>query len=147
VSTIPAPASPQTPGPGSPATPPTPTTPVNLFKVLNLTGDDGGGDISFTLIIPGPGTVDVLGSVGFKQAGIASLPTLGSGRFAYTQHHLSFSAGGTDHIKVRPSGRGADVARRRHRTHHRLTINLVVTYTPTGGTSHTLIKHGLRLRF
>jgi hypothetical protein len=81
------------------------------------------------------------------QAGIASLPPLGSGRFAYTKHHLSFRAGGTYRVKVPPSGRGVDVSRRHHHTHQRLTINLVVIYTPKGGTPHTLSRHGLRLRF
>lgn len=138
--TVAAPTTPTTTTTPPPVTIPPP--PSNTFTFSHVkVGKDGS--VTFDITLPGPGSVDVLETLGHSSeiAGTRALIP-GAGRFVFSRLHLNRKGKGTVHkVRVVPNARGRSVVR-----HHRraLRINLWITFKPTGGRGHT--QHRLHLR-
>jgi hypothetical protein len=110
--------------------------PLNTFTVANVTAN-ANGTVTFNVTVPGPGTVGAYETAPKRE--FAIIPDDGpgapsAGRFEFASAAQSIGASGTTAITVTPTEKGAQLI-----AHHksRVTINLYVTYTPTGGTPST----------
>jgi hypothetical protein len=116
--------------------------PNNHFKVSRPT-THRNGTITFTVTVPGPGTIDVLATASnsnLARAAVRLQP--GPHRFAFARSHTTARRATTVHIRVTPNARGKRLVR-----HHtsRVGLNLWVSYTPTGGSYRSIAFPGLRL--
>ena len=141
------PPRPTSPGPTPIAAPPSHhpvhgRLPTNHFMRSRIkTGRNG--TLTFTVTVPGPGTVDVLATAwndNLARAAIRLRPA--PRRFVYAHSHLRARRATTLHLRVRPNARGRWLVR-----HHtfRVTLRLWISYTPRGGRSRTIGVRGLHL--
>jgi hypothetical protein len=110
--------------------------PSNKFSVIHIK-TQANGTITFQVVLPGPGTVDVLETAWLDNlASTASVLQPAPLRFADSRSHAALTGAGVFTLKVTPGSKG-----RRLVTHHRyrVTLRLWVQFTPTGGTT---AKHG-----
>jgi hypothetical protein len=135
-------AAPGNPPPNNP--PPGNTPPSNLFAILHLKGSGQHGVVTLDLVLPGPGTVDVLETAWNSTATAAAVYLQpGPRRYALARLHLTPGGGGVIHIRVPPGSKG----KRALKLHPGgIPINLWVTYQPTGGSPKTLARLNVRLR-
>jgi hypothetical protein len=121
-----------------------PGSPDNHFTLTRVKSR-GDGSIAFAVTVPGPGRIDVLETAGRSLVGShAALLAPGPGRFALVRSHTSIG-GGTKQMRVTPSAHLSSVIARWRRQHRAVTINLWVTYTPTGGSPRNVGKLGVLL--
>lgn len=125
--------------------PPTATA----FTVTGLEVSSSKGRMTFSVTVPLPGTIRVVETAssgaerrtpafGAKRRPAGSRP--GSGRFVFAVTTRAVTGAGTVGLSVRPTTRGARLVSR-HR--HQVRVNLYVTFTPTGGTAHTVPRLGV----
>lgn len=121
--------------------------PDNHFVILSLRPRASDGSVAFKLKLPGPGAVDVLETAAIAQAGgiratarAAALLQPAPGRFVFGRSHLAARAAGTISGVVRPSARGDRLVRHHH---GKVLIRFWVTYTPTGGSTFQVGRHGV----
>jgi hypothetical protein len=116
--------------------------PDDRFKILRLaTRPDG--TVTFTLKLPGRGTVDILETAWLDNfARIARRLDPAPRRFAFARKHLKVHASGLLAVTVAPNQRG-HVLIARHR--FQVLIRLWVSYRPAGGRQHNTGIYGLRL--
>jgi ABC-type phosphate transport system substrate-binding protein len=111
---------------GTPAPPPI----SNLFSLprKEISSKTGGATISVK--IPGPGTVELVGSANVSDSGKSRKPkkSIKVGRTV-----LTASQPGTYKLTLKPSG----AAMKQLRAKGKLKVNLKVTFTPTGGVAKT----------
>ena len=114
--------------------------PSNRFTVSHLK-ISAGGTMTFDLKLPGPGTVDVLGTAwNDNLATTASLLQPAAERFTFARHHQMAQRRGTILVTV---GANANGLRLIEHYRYRVVIRLAVSYTPSGGTQRNMIKYGL----
>jgi hypothetical protein len=116
--------------------------PSNAFALTNLHVSPAG-TVTFTVVLPGPGKLAVV------QRGILKTPARGTGvhkraprPFLAGRKNLTAGASGTIKVTV-PLNRSARQRLRRQR--NALTLQLSVTFTPTGGTARTVASGALRV--
>jgi hypothetical protein len=116
--------------------------PKNQFTVAHIhTHRDG--TITFTVAVPGPGTLDVLETAWDDNlAHAATLLQPAKDRFAYARKHVDLTDPGVIRVRVTPNRRGSRLVRRHTCP---VVIRLWVTYTPAGGASHIIGFYGLHL--
>jgi hypothetical protein len=101
------------------------------------------GTVTFSLTLPGPGTVDLLETAWIRdEAGAARALRPGPHRFVFASKHLSVHQKGRITVHVRPNGRGRHLLRH-HR--HPVRINLWITFTPSGGAPRQFGIFGLEV--
>jgi hypothetical protein len=124
-----------------------PTT--TAFTVTRLEVSSSKGQMTFSVTVPGPGTIKVIETassgaerrtqaVGAKRRSAGARP--GSGRFVFAVTTRAVTRAGTVTLAVRPTKRGTMLVSH-HR--HQVRVNLYVTYTPAGGTAHTVPRLGV----
>ena len=107
------------------------SSPNNHFKLSHKQLNPTTGVVKFDVAVPGAGTVKVLETM------------LNSGRqFDSGRAHASAHGKRTLHIKVNPNGRGLRLV---HHHQKLVSLQLVVTFTPSGGTPHS-VRFTLSLR-
>jgi 6-phosphogluconolactonase (cycloisomerase 2 family) len=110
--------------------------PSNEFTIAGKQGKPNG-DVVLSLEVPGPGTVDLLGTHD-DSAGTASwVPVPGVGRYATGTTTATANAAGTIKVTLRLNSaakRMMGYARRHGWSFH---IGIFVTYTPVGGSANT----------
>jgi hypothetical protein len=116
--------------------------PDDHFKILRL-ATRRDGTVTFTLKLPGRGTVDILETAWVDNFGrIARRLDPAPQRFAFARKHLTVRVAGLLHVTVAPNQRGqALIARHRYQ----VLIRLWVSYDPAGGRQHNTGIYGLRL--
>lgn len=118
------------PGAGSTPTvsssPPTP--PANAIRIVASKRNKRNGTITLTIAVPGPGKLGLTGSA--THAGKKHT----SGGSAVRAEQLDVSGAGTVTLQVIPAG-NAQVALK-HR--HKLSVRVLITFSPTGGTPRTI---------
>lgn len=123
---------------GSPATAgttgATQTTSSNAFKITDARGDPNG-TITFNVRVPGPGTIELLGThediIGTRAATLLLKP--GHDRFDWGRDTRAPATASTMKMVLRPDNAGKHLLAR-HRQHGwALHVCVWTTYTPTGG--------------
>jgi ABC-type phosphate transport system substrate-binding protein len=114
-------------GGGSTVQPPPPT---NLFSLPKKSISSKTGQATGTVKIPGPGKVELIGTANVPggKASRAYMKKIMVGKVT-----LTAGKAGTYNLTLKPSG----AAKKRLREKGKLTVNLQVTFTPTGGTANT----------
>ena len=107
--------------------------PDNRFTVTNISAVKSGV-LGFTLTVPGPGTISatVTGSV----AG-------GASRVVFAKLSKSFRAASTSHVSLPPVAQGLALIKQarghgKNTKHKKITLQLAIAYTPTGGIANAL---------
>lgn len=119
-----------------------PTPPSTAFTVGRVTATRGGV-VTFTILVPGPGTVDVLETIGRSVLLPRSVFTPGAGRAAFSRRTAPVARAGSVRLRLKPNARGLKALRRHH---GRVRLNLWVRFTPrgyaaaTGGRLHTAYR-------
>lgn len=116
--------------------------PSNKFTVLHIR-THANGQITFQVVLPGPGVVDVLETAWLNNlASAASLLQPAPRRFADARSRLANSGAGVFSLTVTPGATGRRLVKH-HR--YRVTLRLWVSFTPAGGTRHSAGYYGLQL--
>jgi 6-phosphogluconolactonase (cycloisomerase 2 family) len=105
------------------ASPQTPVAASNAFTVLAL-AHRSNGTIKLTLELPGPGSVEVLGTHAASGGG----RTLNLGRF-----EASVTSAGAIHITLKPNTAGRRLLTRDRRYGAALHVRVLITFIPKGG--------------
>jgi hypothetical protein len=116
------------------------TAPTGKFTVSHIKAA-ADGTITFSLRVPGPGRVDVLGTAwqdNLARAAVLLKPA--PERFVFARQHAHAAHGGAVSVRVKPNRRGRWLVAR-HR--YRVVLRLWVTYTPRGGLYRTVGFFGL----
>ena len=116
--------------------------PDNHFTVSHIrTHHDG--TLTFAVKVPGPGRIDVLEtSANNNLARTAIVLRPAARRFVFARAQETAEHVGTLRLRVRPNRRGRRLV---HHHTHRVTLSLVVAYTPTGGRFRKQGFNGLHL--
>ena len=101
------------------------------------------GTLTVTVKVPGPGTIEVLVTARKDNfaAHAASLQPA-KGQFVFSRAHKVASRAGTLTIPVSPTAQGRRLVAH-HR--HRVTLRLLISYTPTAGRQRVISYAGLHL--
>jgi hypothetical protein len=123
---------------GSPTPTPTLTVPSNVFAIgsARATAD---GTIMVTLTVPGPGTVDILGThEDIKRASAASvLLNPGGSRFDWGRASAAPDRADAMTVALHPDSAGKRLLKR-HRAHGwALHVTIWTTYVPAGGNARS----------
>jgi len=114
--------------------------PDNQFTVARI-HISAKGTISFSIKVPGPGTIDGLATVwNDNSARAAVILNPAPRRFAFGRKHATASQAGTIKVTLRPNARGRRLVRH-HR--YRVTLRLWVTYQPAAGRARSIGFYGL----
>lgn len=116
--------------------------PSNAFRVMSVHAYSDG-HVTFTVVLPGPGTIDVLETAWTNNVAAADgLLQPARGRFVFARAHAVAHHAGRLTLTVWPNAEG-----RRLVAHHRypVVIRLWITYTPTGGRPRSVGFYGLRI--
>jgi ABC-type phosphate transport system substrate-binding protein len=107
-----------------------PLAPSNLFSLPKKSISSKTGQATVTVKIPGPGKVELIGTANVPggKASRAYMKKVMVGKVT-----LTAGKAGTYNLTLKPSG----AARKRLREKGKLTVNLQVTFTPTGGAANT----------
>jgi hypothetical protein len=106
--------------------------PSNAFTITSDTAGSNG-TITLGVDLPGPGTVDVLGTHEDVTGHIASVLEPGHNRFAWGRLSATTMTAGTIKLTLKADRNGKKLLAR-HRHHGwALHVTVWVTYTPTGG--------------
>jgi hypothetical protein len=135
-----------TPSAQSPTTSPTNTSkpintsksvsrPSNKFSVTHIK-TQANGTITFQVVLPGPGAVDVLETAWLDNLASTASLLPAPLRFADARSHAALTGAGIFTLKVGPGAKGKRLVKH-HR--YRVVLRLWVQFTPTGGTT---AKHG-----
>jgi hypothetical protein len=117
--------------------------PSNRFTISNLAVHNGGRALSFDLNLPGPGGIDVLETEWRDnlRAGVAALQPAPR-RIALSRLRFHARHGGTVPVSVTLNS----VGRRLLKSHrYRVQVRLWVSFTPTGGLTHSEGIVGIKL--
>ncbi len=104
----------------------------DAFTILSA-GARSKGSIVVVVQLPGPGTVDLLGTHADVTGAIAAMLEPGGHRFAWGRDTVNVTAAGKITITLNPDGKGKELLARHHHHGWALNITVWVTYTPTGG--------------
>jgi hypothetical protein len=116
--------------------------PTNHFTRSRITIRHNG-TLTFTVKVPGPGTVDVLATAwndNLARAAIRLRPA--PHRFVYARSHTRARRATVLRFRVRPNAHGRRLVR--HHT-YRVTLRVWISYTPSGGRPRTVGIYGLHL--
>jgi autotransporter-associated beta strand protein len=114
----------------------------NHFTIAHLRVGNGGV-VSFTATLPAGGTLHVLETASNSaRTAAAGQPVVGPGHFIFASLDLRIHVTGAIKVNVRPNALAARIA---HHHKHPVSINVSITYTPTGGTPRTVTRSGLQL--
>jgi hypothetical protein len=117
------------------------TVPSNAFTISSERATSNG-TVLITLTVPGPGTVDVLGTHEDIRRAAAAGALLNPGGDRFDWGRASKTAGGADKMTValHPDGAGKRLLER-HRAHGwALHVRVWTTYVPVGGTPRSTKK-------
>jgi hypothetical protein len=119
--------------------------PSNAFTITSDTGSPNG-TITLDVNVPGPGTVDVLGTHEDVTGHIASVLEPGHNRFAWGRLSATTMTAGTIKLTLKADRNGKKLLAR-HRHHSwALHVAVWVTYTPTGGYARSYEVHARVLK-
>ena len=117
------------------------TAPSAKFTVSHIK-TEADGTTTFSLRVPGPGSVDVLETAWKDNLARAAVLKPAAERFVFARQHVHAPHGGTVSVTVNPNPRGRRLVAR-HR--YRVVLRLWVTYTPSGGLYRSIGFLGLHL--
>jgi hypothetical protein len=115
--------------------------PVTAVEVANI-GARSDGDVALTVIVPGPGTLDILESAWLNDFATVAVLQPAKGRFAFARAHATAKRAMTLRLVVAPSARGRSLL-----AHHLYPVNVRVwiTFTPKGGRPDNIGVYGVQL--
>jgi hypothetical protein len=96
--------------------------PSNAFTVKQLKAARSGGGVIFTIVLPGAGALKLLET---------------SGKTSFAKKSLSATGAKSIRITLKPSAGGKKLLRK----HRKLSLTLVVTFTPRGGSPRSKTLH------
>ena len=119
-----------------------PPPPSNKFTVSRIKTETDG-TITFSVKVPGPGSVDVLETAwndNLASAAVVLKPA--RHRFVFARAHVPAARQGTLKVTVTPNQRGRLLVAH---PRYRVVLRLWVSYTPDGGRYRTIGFLGLHL--
>lgn len=115
--------------------------PPNNFIKPKVHGSKDG-TITFSLKLPGAGTVDVLEAAAKNAVATAVALKPGKGQFAFASSHVRVKKAGSVKFRIKPNAAGRKLMRHHQRA---VAIVLSIRYTPTQGNPRTVVLKGIRL--
>jgi hypothetical protein len=110
--------------------------PSNAFTIVSDTGSSNG-TITLGVDLPGPGTVDVLGTHVGVVGRAASALEPGYHRFAWGRRTVNATSAGGMKITLEPDTSGKMMLARHHDHGWAMNVRVWLTYTPTTGNARS----------